>query len=206
MPDDNHRLSPLDPKYWHADLEPIVDDMNGAPIHVHQLMAHNPALLKAWWNFRNHSVNGGTLGKRSGELVILRVAVHMQAWYEWASHVDRSLTCGITAKEIQCILTFPLDSHWQTADAALLTAVDELIQRHRITPATLARLEDHFTTEQVMDIIAIQGMYVILAGMINTWGLELDPNVHQRIEKHTCEHDFRTAAAEFAAVAGAGED
>ena len=85
------KTQPLPSEHWDKTLEPIIAGTNGGPINVHKLMANNPALLKAWWDFRNHSVEGGTLGKRSGELVILRVAVHMQAWYEWGSHVDRGL-------------------------------------------------------------------------------------------------------------------
>ena len=93
-------LEPLATQYWDQALDKVMADTKGAPIHVHQLMAHNPKLLEAWWDFRNHCVEGGTLGNRAGELVILRVAVHMQAWYEWGSHVDRALVCGLTIDEI----------------------------------------------------------------------------------------------------------
>jgi hypothetical protein len=66
---------PLATEQWRSDLAPIKADMNGAPINVHKLMAHNPDLLKAWWGVRNHSVSVGTLGAVTGDLVILRVAI-----------------------------------------------------------------------------------------------------------------------------------
>ncbi|MDG1323338.1 MAG: carboxymuconolactone decarboxylase family protein, partial [Porticoccaceae bacterium] len=99
------QVKPLATQHWDKALTKVIEDTKGAPLHVHQLMANNPKLLDAWWDFRNHSVEGGTLGKRAGELVILRVAVHMQAWYEWGSHVDRALTCGLSIDEINRVLS-----------------------------------------------------------------------------------------------------
>ena len=95
------QLDPLQVADWDSSLSSIIDEMNGEPLNVHKLMANNPALLKAWWNFRNYSITGGALGTRLGELVILRVAVHMRAWYEWASHVERSIARGLSMDEIE---------------------------------------------------------------------------------------------------------
>jgi hypothetical protein len=48
-----------------------------------------------------------------------------------------------------------------------------------------------------MDIMAIQGMYVILACMIKTWGLPLDSDVQARVSQHTTEKRFLQAATVF---------
>jgi 4-carboxymuconolactone decarboxylase len=200
MPTPLPQVSPLAPEHWDPSLNHIREDMNGVPIHVHQLMANNPTLLKAWWDFRNYSVDGGTLGKRKGELVILRVAVHVQAWYEWGSHVDRSLACGMTMKEINAVLNYPISNSWTEEEAALLTAVDELMLQRQLSKNTQARLAEYYDTAQVMDIMAIHGMYVILACMINTWGLELDAAVVERIQGQACEQQFLSAAKIFSAA------
>lgn len=190
-------LLPLAVEAWDPSLSSIAQDMKGTPINVHKLMAHNPVLLKAWWDFRNYSVNGGTLGKRLGELVILRVGIQMSAWYEWGSHVDRSLQCGLTLEEINAVAQRKIGSQWRAREAALLSAVDELVEGHKITQDTQAQLAAHFTTPQILDIIAIHGMYVILACMINSFGLELDPKVNARIQDHTTPKTFRAAAKIF---------
>lgn len=191
------KVAPINPEKWDSSLNDILDDMNGRPIKVHQLMANNPSLLKAWWNFRNYSVEGGALGKRKGELVILRVAVHMQAWYEWGSHVDRSLACGLSLEEINRTLDSQTNQYWSEEEAVLLTAVDELIADKQISPTTLAVLSAHYDTAQIMDIMAIQGMYIILACMIKTWGLELDEAVAKRIKGQTTKEFFKKHAADF---------
>ena len=193
----NKQPTPVDVERWPPELSAIAADMNGKPINVHKLMANNPALLNAWWTFRNHSVNGGTLGPRKAELLILRVGVHMNSWYEWGSHVDRALKLGIDIDEIQRVLQPDTREDWSTEDAALLRAVDELTGDHAIQAQTLATLEQHHSNAQIMDLIAIHGMYLILAGMIKTWGLALDAEVSQRIAEHTDEASFLAAARRF---------
>lgn len=188
---------PLDVADWDSSLQFIIEDMNGLPLNVHKLMAHNPTLLAAWWNFRNYSVNGGTLGARLGELVILRVGVSLNAWYEWASHVDRSLKCGLSLDEINSVLSKEIGAHWAADEASLLQAVDELLESQQISSATLAKLSSHFSNAQVMDIMAIHGMYIILGCMIKTWGLTLDPAVLERIQNKASPEQFASAAATF---------
>lgn len=187
---DQFAVSPLAVDQWDESLSFIKADMNGNPINVHRLMAHHPELLKAWWNFRNYSVRGGALGKRKGELVILRVALHMRAWYEWGSHVERALDCGLSRKEIERVKLGGDASGWDESEAMLLNAIDELIATHGLKPATHAQLRVHYDLKQVMDIIAIHGMYVILACMINTWGLELDPQVQAKLPVDVTKSDF----------------
>ncbi len=189
------QVAPLEVAQWPSVLDGVSADMNGAPINVHKLMAHSPHLLRAWWDFRNYSVSGGSLGARLGELVILRVGVHLGAWYEWGSHVDRAQRIGMSTDSI--FQTLNARPNLDMPDNLILAAVDELMQDHKINAQTRAALEQHFSTAQLMDLIAIQGMYVILGGFINTWDLTLDEAVAKRIETVTNRANFECAASEF---------
>jgi alkylhydroperoxidase family enzyme len=137
-------------------------------------MANNPALLSAWWNFRNHAIYGGNLQQRHRELIVLRVAVHMKSWYEWASHVERGLKAGLSIDEIERVRIGEIDSGWNRSDALILRATDECYYEQKVTLKTRSEMQDLFNATQLMDLIAIYGAYVILGTMINTWGLELD--------------------------------
>ena len=195
--DETAPVRPLPASRWADSLADILADMQGKPLNVHGLMAHNPDLLQAWWAFRNHSVQGGTLGKRKVELLILRVAVHMQSWYEWAAHVDRALQTGIERDTIEALLQPLRDARWPDEESILLRAVDELTYDHAIRESTRKGLEKHYSTEQVLDLIAIHGMYLILAAMIRTWQLPLDDDIARRIAPCTDEASFRKAAGEL---------
>lgn len=170
-------LKPLPPEEWDASLIRVIDDMEGQPLNVHGLMAHNPTLLRTWWDFRMHVVNGGELSDRHRELIILRVAVHMRAWYEWASHVERGLAAGLTLTEIEHVRHGPNDAGWKPDDALVLRAVDECFLHRGIREETLGALRERFTPAQILDVIAIHSMYVGLGVMINTWSVELDSSV-----------------------------
>jgi alkylhydroperoxidase/carboxymuconolactone decarboxylase family protein YurZ len=183
-------MKPLPLKEWDASLDHIVDDMQGRPLNVHSLIANHPELFKAWWAFRNYAVRGGALAQRDCELVILRIAVHMRNWYEWASHVDRGLAAGLSIEEIERVRHGSNASEWDDRDALLLGSVDELVTERGIRPATRSRLAEHFSPNQVMDIIAIHGMYIILACMLNTWELALDEPIQSRLPASVSRDDF----------------
>ncbi len=178
---DDVQLAPLPTQDWDPSLAHIIADMKGNPINVHSLMANHPALLEAWWSFRNYSVNGGDLGRRKGELVILRTAVRLRAWYEWGAHVERALACGISPDEIERVKRGGDAPGWDEDESILLSAVDNLFDAKRLSPKTLNDLRRFYSSRQVMDMMAIHGMYVILGCMINTWGLELDERTQKKL-------------------------
>jgi len=186
-------MKPVPLKDWDASLQHVIDDMDGRPINIHSLMANHPRLLNAWWDLRQYLVNGGDLGQRHCELVILRIAVQMGSWYEWASHAVRGLDSGLTLDEISNVCSGERD--WGKADAVLLEAVDELAENNMISAGTRDRLAIHFTERQMMDIILLRGMYLTIGCMIRTWDLELDPQVAERLPESVTESSFYSMAA-----------
>ena len=174
---------------WDASLQHVIADMNDQPLNVHGLMANHPMLLAAWWPMRNYLVRGGDLEQRHAELIILRVALHMRCWYEWASHVDRGQAAGLSLGEIEAVRQNDLDA-FSAAERRLLSAVDELLLDNGLSAATLAGLDPHFTPRQIMDLMALCGMYVTLGNMINTWGLDLDDHVQRRLPPDETEGHF----------------
>lgn len=185
-----NEVKPLELEKWDRSLEHVIKDMNGCPLNVHALMANHPALLSAWWNFRNYSVTGGELGQRKGEIVILRTAHHLQAWYEWGAHVERGLASGLTMEEIDDIQKPVASTQFNESDQALLQCVDELYTDKQIAPDTLQYLDSYFSIQEIMDIMAIQGMYIILGTMIKTWGLELEAHILAKLPDTVTQEDF----------------
>ena len=183
-------MKPLPPDQWDPSLHYIIDAMNGAPIHIHCLLANHPELLKAWWGYRMYSVTGGDLEQRDCELVILRVAVHVEVWYEWAAHVDRGLAAGLTMDDIYRVAAGPSSADWNERDSLLLQAVDQLLARRGIDAVTQKSLGDYFSEKQMMDIVSLQGLYVTIACLIGTWGIELEESVSRRLPDEVTEEAF----------------
>ena len=181
-------MKPLPLEKWDDSLQRVVDDMHGRPLNIHALLANHTALLDAWWDLRMYLDSGGDLEQPHCELVILRIAVHLGSWYEWASHVVRGIDSGLTLDEIENVKSD--DGNWNDADAVLLDAVDEIATCNAIGGPTLERLAAHFTERQVMDIVHLHGMYQTLGCLISTWGLELDAHVAERLPQGVTESSF----------------
>ena len=143
------KSSLVETENWDPSLDFIIKQMNGAPLNVHKLLAKHPRLLAAWWNFRNYSVEGGDLGRRCGELVILRVASYLKSWYEWSSHVDRSLKCGLELNEIKNVNKTLDQNDWNNKEFLLLSAVDQLIEKKHLDNDLYRDLRSYFSDKQI---------------------------------------------------------
>ena len=166
--------------------------MRGQPLNVHKLIANHPDLLRAWWPLRMHAVAGGTLGKREAELVILRTAVHLTQWYEWASHVVRGQAAGLSLQEIERIVDGPDAEGWSTRDAMLLTAVDELESTRALSDRTRMAMSEFFSPQQMLDLIATYSTYVMLGAVLNTWEVDLDDQVARALPASVTRNQFET--------------
>ena len=188
-------MKPLPADQWDASLQGVLDDMSGRPLNIHCLMANHPALLLAWWQLRMYLVRGGDLDQRDSELVILRVAVLTGTWYEWAAHVDRGLRAGLSRVEIQRIAAGATHPDWDRRDAVLIAAVDELVNDTRIQAATLEELGTFFTPRRILDIVSLQGLYMNLACMIQTFGLDIEDWLAARLPDDVNEQTFAELSA-----------
>lgn len=121
------------------------------------------ALAKAFLTFNNHVAMASTVSKRIRELLILRVSWLRRAEYEYQQHVILGLRAGLTETEIERIQQGPDANGWDPVDADLVRAADELLADASIQDDTWARLAQHFTHEQLIDIVFAVGCYEVLA-------------------------------------------
>jgi len=166
-------MKPLEPKNWPDTLKEIRSFL-GKPLNVQSMMAHHPALMKAWMPFRNHVVANSTLSARQRELLILRTAHNSQADYEWQHHVERGLLAGLHQVEIDRVREGAGATGWQADEAALLAAADDCHRDQCIAGETLENIRQHFNVQQQLDIVTTVGMYMTLAMIIKTWNVPME--------------------------------
>ena len=140
-------------------------------LNVFATLARHPRLLRHWLPFARKVLNGSSLPVRQRELVVLRVAWRCRAAYEWAQHVPMARDGGCTDDEIRR-LTEPGTSGWDEPDAWLLQAVDDLVNDHCISDAAWEGLTASFNQQQVIEVPALAGNYIMLAGMLNSFGVQ----------------------------------
>jgi len=161
------RVEPLPESQWsdetRAVIEPTKALSGGRVFNVFSTLAHHPALLKRWMVFANHVLAKSTLAARDREILILRAGWLCGSRYEWAQHVV-----------IGRMADGPDAAGWSAADAALLRAADELRRDSCLSDATWAALRERLSTEQILDLIFTVGQYAMLAGALNSLGVQLD--------------------------------
>ena len=118
---------------------------------------------------------GGRLPRADTELLILRVAHNTGCDYEWGHHERLGRQAGLAAVEIDRVREGPHAEGWSTRQATLLTAADELHSARRIGDETWAALRPLLDDEQLIELCMLVGHYEMLAGTLNSLGVEPDP-------------------------------
>ena len=189
------RIAPLAPPDWPEAMQgalaalrpanprhpsPPRDPNRPKGLNVLGTLAHHPELTTAFHTLTGHVLFGSTITPRQRELLVLRVAHRRQAEYEWAQHVVLAGDAGIGPEEIERLITGPDAPEWDPLDAALLRAADELVADAQIADATWAVLREHLDVQQLMDVVFTVGTYEVLAMALNSFGVELDPDLARK--------------------------
>ncbi len=173
------------------DFQPIADaawpqdlaDMQGGfatRLNVYRVMAHHPALLRAWRDLRQHVVVDTSLGLINSEVVILRTGVHMGSDYEWGHHVSRARALGMTDGRIATLRG--AIGAMTPEDGVFAQAVDELFEMRKIAPATARDVQRLVGGHGVMDVIATVGFYTTLGMILNSFDTPLDDAIAAELE------------------------
>lgn len=182
---DPERVAPLPPRSWPpemrealAPLRPPVPPGPDRPKGLNLLgtFAHHPALTGAYHVFMAQVLYSSTLTPRHRELLILRVAAVRGAEYEWAQHVFLAMDAGLGRDEIAAVRD-GVSLGWPAVEAALLTAVDELLRDARITDATWQALAADLSEQQLFDLVFTVGAYDVLAMALRSFGVQLDDDL-----------------------------
>lgn len=170
------RIAPL-PAPYPPEIQAHFDQImppGAPPLVLFTTLARGP---RAWRKFRAASLlDGRVLSLRQRELVIDRACALAGCEYEWGVHVTAfAAAARLTPAEIAATLARPLDpAAWPPAEAALLTAVDALHDRARLTAAEFAALAAHFDTDQILEILLLCGFYRTVAYVVGGLALPLE--------------------------------
>lgn len=167
-------LPPLTDAEWPEEIADLREGFAGR-LNVYRVMAHHPALLRAWSGFRNHVVLTSTLGAARSEVAILRTGVRLGVEYEWAHHVVRGRDAGLSDARILSLRGAP--EAMAPEDAVIARAVDELIDAARLSPAVQAALRDLIGVEGMFDVIATVGLYRVLATILSSFDTPIDADI-----------------------------
>ena len=173
------RIPPKEREDWtendEKQMAPFVAD--GADMNIFKTLLRHPDLMRRWMVFANHVLFKSSLPIREKELVILRIGFLCQAGYEWAQHVQIALKGGLGKEGIRSAKEGPKMQGISDVDRLLLIATDELHSDAFISDGTWNDLSQHFSQEQLMDIVFTVGQYNLVSMALNSFGVQLDPGI-----------------------------
>jgi alkylhydroperoxidase family enzyme len=170
------RVLPLPESLWDDQTRDILEPLRrgGQVYNIFATLARHPNLMKRWLVFGSHILGKSTLPAREREIVILRAGWLCQAEYEWGHHVVIALDAGLRKDEIDRIKLGPDSGGWSNLESALIRAVDDLHADAFVSDATWKVLAEHYTTEQMMDLIFTVGQYHMVSMALNSLGVQLE--------------------------------
>ncbi len=171
-------LSPLADEQWPDDIADLRGGFAGA-LNVYRVMAHHPALLRAWAPLRQHVVKETTLGPERSEVVILRTAHRFGSAYEWGHHVSRARKLDFSDERISALRGLP-----DGEDGLIVRAVDALLDHRKLSPDLEADLASAVGYEGVLDLIATVGFYSVLGYILMTYDTPLDADIAAELERY----------------------
>lgn len=162
-----------------ASLAPSVREHLGAiPANVTRIMAlASEPVFEAVSGIGSAFIRGSSLPPKLRELAILRVGYLSNAPYETFQHEALGRFVGLSGDQIDAIRAGDARSAaLDETERAVLEFVDDVVANVRASDATLAAVRGHLSDTQVVDLILVSGAYMMISRLLETTGVELDPD------------------------------
>jgi 4-carboxymuconolactone decarboxylase len=170
--DSSVRVPPLAPHERDQRQADLVERA-GAELGVFTTLVRNPDIFADLLTLGERLLRQSTLNPRVRELLIMRAAWRCRAAYEWSHHEVIGRSVGLTNDDLAALATGTVDST-DPLRAMLLRAADELVIDHRLSEPTWTDLSREYPTEQLIEICLLVGEYAMLAGALNTLGVQIE--------------------------------
>jgi len=153
---------------------------SGMPNAVATYLNH-PSLAEHILPFEHYVSFDSTLPARHRALAGLRTAWLTRSNYLWAHWATGPRRAGLTSDELRRVAQGPDAKGWDTFEAAVLRAADELHVDSFVSDATWRALGARYDTNQLVDLVDTVGSLTMHAGAINSLAVEIEADATERL-------------------------
>lgn len=151
--------------------------------NVFKLLAINQDIFWRWLFFASRLMPYGQLTHRERELIILRVAWLSRSRYEWGQHIEIGQKKAKLTDQDIIKITKGAEKFQGTKEQLLLKSCDEFIEEKVISSNTWSSLTKYYNNKLIIEINMLIGHYQMLAGILNSAGLQLEPTIEAYYQK-----------------------
>ena len=173
------RVPPLPPEERDERQADLVRQA-GAEAGVYTTLVRATEVFGDFVPFGRRLLRFSSLPPRERELLIMRTAFRCAAAYEWSHHDRIGRRAGLTDADIAVLARDAVaDGDADERTVLLIRTADELVADHVLSDATWARLASAYTVGQVIEICMLVGEYAMLAGTLNSLGVQIEDGYPQ---------------------------
>ena len=126
---------------------------------------------------------GRVLKPRFRELAILRTGIVGDSKFEYSQHRKVARAVGIAEEKLQAIKGWTTSDKFDAAERAVMAAADELVGRNVVEDATFAALKQHFSDEQILELIFVIATWRMHGMIVRALHLEYDNDTTARMQE-----------------------
>jgi alkylhydroperoxidase family enzyme len=173
------RVAPLPPEERDERQAELVRRA-GAELGVYTTLVRATDVFGDFLPFGRRMLRLSSLPPRERELLILRTAFRCKAAYEWSHHDRIGRGAGLEDADIDVLARDVVaDGDADERTVLLIRAADELVADHVLSDGTWAKLARAYTVSQVIEVCMLVGEYGMLAGALNSLGVQIEDGYPQ---------------------------
>lgn len=151
-------------------------------LNVFKMMAHATTCFRPLVRLGSAILGQQKLSGHLRELAILRVARLSPAQYEWIQHVPIAKAVGATDEQMAALERDDISAPcFDPIERLVLQFTTEVVRDVRASDATFAAARQHFSAEEIVELLITVGYYMALARLLETTGVDLEPGAGRRI-------------------------
>jgi 4-carboxymuconolactone decarboxylase len=151
---------------------------------VLRTFAHHPALANAFSPLNIHLLSQNTLPVKQRQIAIMRVAWITRATYMWSSHLQTSVSCGLSPEMYGPIQCGADDPYFTPFEATVIRATEDLVNDRKVSDANWQSLMAEWDEKQMLDFLFTVGCYVMVAGVMRSTGAERQEDLLELAQKY----------------------
>jgi 4-carboxymuconolactone decarboxylase len=171
------RLPPLDPSTLSPEQQRVADAITAGPRGRVRgpfvPLLHNAGAADAVQRTGAFLRFDGTLPGALREMVILMVARHWSAQYEWFAHHPIALREGLDPGIAEAIAAHRRPDFADPALGRVFDFVTELHRDHRVSDAAFAAVLEDLGPAQVVELVVLCGHYNTISMVLNGFDVEV---------------------------------
>ena len=146
-------------------------------VNFFRMMGYSPGTFVEVMDLTDAIFKRLTLSDYHKELLVLQVAAHGGAEYEWEQHVSISQAAGVREDQFNAIAEQRFDDSevFTVREKSLLKFGKFMLEQGKVPGVVFKHTLEHFSIEELADAMIVIGYYNMLSGFIQTFNIPLDP-------------------------------